>query len=74
MKSLGCPQLPALIDDSNDLLVFTPGHFLIGDRLTAIPQINVQDTPPNRLSCYNWFQAMTQHYWKRWSNEYLESS
>jgi len=39
-----------LSDDPNDMSYLSPGHFLIGDNLTAIPEATLLDVPENRLS------------------------
>jgi hypothetical protein len=51
--------------------VLTPGHFLIGCPLTSPPEPNVLDIPKNRLREFQLIQAHLQHFWKRWSSEYL---
>ncbi|GJQ87710.1 hypothetical protein Trydic_g22081 [Trypoxylus dichotomus] len=43
-------------NDPNDLVAITPGHFSI---------------PENRLTSYQRLQAIRQHFWVRWSKEYL---
>lgn len=40
-----CP----LSDEPSDLQILTPGHFLTGVSLTAIPELDVFEIPPNRL-------------------------
>ena len=60
--------------DKKGIEILTPGHFLIGRLLTAVPD------PP---SSYNqsitllWFwqlcRALLRHFWKRWSAEYLNT-
>jgi len=42
--------LTPLTDDPTDLNALTPGHFLIGNALTAYPEPDLQDVPLNRLS------------------------
>ncbi|XP_016657856.1 uncharacterized protein LOC100576055 [Acyrthosiphon pisum] len=42
------PMLP-LSSDPNDLNVLTPGHFLIGQPLLALPEEDVVNTPTNHL-------------------------
>lgn len=37
----------------------------------AAPQLDVQETPVNRLSRYNRMQQLVQQFWTRWSQEYL---
>lgn len=62
--------LCALPSDPNDFNVLTPGHFLVGQPLTAIPEPSL----PDRLSSTNrWqlVQQITQQFWKRWSKEYV---
>ena len=57
--------------DPNDLLVLTPGHFLIGDALTSLPEAIFSKVPCNRLSTWQHIQKIRQHFWKRWSKQYL---
>nr|CAI5833874.1 unnamed protein product [Callosobruchus analis] len=62
-----CP----LTEDPEDAAALTPAHFLIGRQLTALPELDVSQVAVNRLNTWQQLQAMTQHYWKRWSKEYL---
>ena len=62
-----CP----LSNDPNDLQVLTPGHFLTGESLTAIPEIDVTQMPASRLRRWQLVQRVFQNFWKRWSTEYL---
>ncbi|KAH1016960.1 hypothetical protein HUJ05_007701 [Dendroctonus ponderosae] len=62
-----CP----LTEDPEDCSSLTPAHFLIGRTLTAVPEYNLTHVAENRLSKWQHIQAMLQHYWKRWSKEYL---
>ncbi|KAG5865570.1 hypothetical protein JTB14_012750 [Gonioctena quinquepunctata] len=64
------PLVP-LSSDPNDFDVLTPSHFLIGRRLTSLPDPDVQDIPDNRLSRVQHIQKLNQHFWTRWSKEYL---
>lgn len=64
-----CP----LSSDPNDVMALTPGHFLIGAPLTSIPEGDVSDVPETRLSRWQLIQRLLQHFWKRWSNEYLSN-
>ncbi|XP_069363429.1 uncharacterized protein [Maniola hyperantus] len=68
---LNSRPLCILSADSADPLPLTPGHFLIGEPLTAIPDVSLIDVPPNRLTRWRWVQQAVQHFWKRWSREYL---
>lgn len=58
-------------DDPNELELLTPGHFLIGQPLVALPQPDYTELPPTRLSRWQLLQQATRHFWKRWSQEYL---
>lgn len=64
--------LTPVSNDPNDLSYLTPGHFLVGDSLTAIPQQDVRQVPINRLSRWQRINQIYQHFWKRWSSEYLQ--
>jgi hypothetical protein len=62
-----CP----LTDDPNDVDVLTPGQFLIGAPLTAIPDKDFTEVPTNRLSLCRHVEKLRRHFWQRWSREYL---
>ncbi|CAI6348041.1 unnamed protein product [Macrosiphum euphorbiae] len=63
--------LCALSTDSNDCDTLTPGHFLIGRALTALPSEDYSTTQPNRLTRWNLLQQQQQRFWKLWSSDYL---
>lgn len=62
-----CP----ISDDGTDLTALTPGHFIIGVPLTSLPEEDLTGTSINRLVRHQLLIQMRQHFWKRWSNEYL---
>lgn len=62
-----CP----ISQDPDDLSALTPAHFLVGKPLTALPEFNVTDVPESRLDRWQHIQAISQHFWSRWSKEYL---
>ena len=66
---LNSRPLTPLSSDSRDLNPLTPGHFLIGDALTALPHPNLRDITNNRLGRYQLIQQMLQHFWQRWQRE-----
>ncbi|XP_076301650.1 uncharacterized protein LOC143219633 [Lasioglossum baleicum] len=70
---LNSRPLQPLSDDPGDPAALTPGHFLIGEPLTAIPEPSLEDLPVSRLSRWQLIQQLQQHFWKRWSLEYLNS-
>lgn len=43
------PLIP-MSNDPNDIDFLTPGHFLIGEPFTAIPQTSVVELPTNQLN------------------------
>ena len=49
----------------------TPGHFLVGRPLQAYPETTITQDP-SLFKKWNLCQALTQHFWKRWSAEYLQ--
>lgn len=66
------PLIP-LSSDPNDLSALTPAHFLIGEVLTSIPQTDVTQVNENRLTHFKRLQQMVQHFWQRWSNQYVST-
>lgn len=64
-----CP----MSSDPNDLCYLTPGHFLIGMPLTSYPEPNLTHLKVNQLSRYQLIESIKQHFWSRWSREYLHS-
>lgn len=68
---LNSRPLTAQSDDPNDFSSITPAHFLIGREITAIPEPSLEDIKINRLSRWQFVQQMKQHFWRRWSREYL---
>lgn len=64
------PIIP-LSDDPSDCELLTPGHFLVGSALKAVPDTDVTEIPLNRLRQYQQIQKLFQLIWKRWHLEYL---
>jgi hypothetical protein len=62
-----CP----LSSSPNDLLPLSPGHFLIGRPLTALPSPNVRNTKEASLRRYARIERIRQHFWTRWQKEYV---
>ncbi|GFX45987.1 integrase catalytic domain-containing protein [Trichonephila clavipes] len=62
-----CP----LSNDPNDVETLTLAHFLIGSSLVAVPHPDYTEIPMNRLSQWQLVQRMNQHFWRKWSSEYL---
>jgi Family of unknown function (DUF5641) len=64
------PLMPAS-DDPNDLEMLTAGHFLIGQPLVALPQRPLETTNVSHMQRWDRVTQAQQHFWKRWSQEYL---
>lgn len=64
-----CP----LPDSDDGIEVLTPGHFLIGRPLEALPDSSISYPPNNGLCRWHLCQALVRQFWQRWSSEYLNS-
>lgn len=62
-----CPLSPS----PNDFSPLTPGHFLVGRPLTSLPSPPLHDANPNKLDRYRRLEQIRQHFWSRWSTEYV---
>lgn len=70
---LNSRPLTALSTDPNDMAYLSPGHFLIGTTLNSLPSHDLTDVPENRLIRWQRVEQLKQHFWRRWSAEYLHS-
>ena len=61
----GCPE---------DRDALTPGHFLIGSSLLALPEPVDFNESSSHLHHWRLIQSMFQHLWMRWSREYILSN
>jgi len=68
---LNSRPLTALSSDPSDMSALTPGHFLIGESLLALPERDETTTSSNNLSRWKRVSQMAQHFWSRWSRDYL---
>ncbi|XP_077280506.1 uncharacterized protein LOC143907537 [Temnothorax americanus] len=68
---LNSRPLQALSDDPDDISALTPGHFLIGAPLLAVPEPALNDVAGSSLSRWQHLQKMRDHFWSRWSHEYI---
>ncbi|XP_071576903.1 uncharacterized protein [Temnothorax nylanderi] len=69
---LNSRPLEPLSDDPEDISALTPGHFLIGTALTAIPEPSLIDLSTSRLSRWQFIQQKVQQFWSQWSAHYLQ--
>ncbi|XP_054715530.1 uncharacterized protein LOC129225009 [Uloborus diversus] len=60
-----------LSSDPNDLDPLTPGHFLIGAPLLAMPESYQAENSLSYTSRFKLIQALREGFWRRWSAEYL---
>ena len=60
-----------LADDGVEAL--TPGHFLVGRPLEALPDPALTYRSISILSRWHLCQALVRHLWQRWSADYLDS-
>ncbi|XP_011686444.1 PREDICTED: uncharacterized protein LOC105449139 [Wasmannia auropunctata] len=64
------PLVP-LSSDPNDMSYISPGHFLVGTPLNSFPIRDLNDVNTNVLTRWQVLEQMRQHFWRRWSSEYL---
>ncbi|XP_046735027.1 uncharacterized protein LOC124404737 [Diprion similis] len=69
---LNSRPLEPLSDDLDDTSALTPGHFLIGTALNAVPEPSLLELPTNRLSRWQFIQQGMQQFWHMWSTQYLQ--
>ncbi|XP_049886870.1 uncharacterized protein LOC126381440 [Pectinophora gossypiella] len=68
---LNSRPLTPLSSEPEDLMPLTPGHFIIGRPLTSLPSQDYQDVSNNRLTRFQQIEKLRQHFWCRWSKEYV---
>ena len=59
------------IGDNDSLEVMTPGHFIIGHSLMALPDKQDHKVPSSSLRRWHLCQNLIRHFWHRWSKEYV---
>ncbi|CAB0027785.1 unnamed protein product [Trichogramma brassicae] len=64
-----CP----VTNEADDLHVLTPGHFLVGGPLLALPEQEVDIGAIDHLHHWQLIQALRAVFWKKWSREYLNT-
>ncbi|XP_063993928.1 uncharacterized protein LOC135171373 [Diachasmimorpha longicaudata] len=69
---LNSRPLEPLTDDPDDCSALTPGHFLIGQAPTTLPEPSLENLNISRLSRWQLIQRKLQGFWKRWSTGYLQ--
>jgi len=56
-----------------DLDYLSPGHFIIGQPLLAVPDLNIPEGRSNLLTRWKLLHQCHQSFWRRWSTKYLAS-
>lgn len=64
---------PLLLEssDPNEINALTPGHFLIGGLLKALPNTDITEVPINQFKYWELVTKKSQEFWKHRRNEYL---
>ncbi|CAK1600406.1 unnamed protein product [Parnassius mnemosyne] len=68
---LNSRPLTPLSTNPEDLLPLTPGHFLVGRPLTSLPTPDYKDHSVSSLTRFQRIEQLRQHFWARWSKEYI---
>jgi hypothetical protein len=69
---LNSRPLSPMSNDPNDLVPLTPGHFLVGEQLIALPEPFSKLDSHSLSNKYKLITLMRDNFWKRWSIEYLQ--
>ncbi|XP_076247963.1 uncharacterized protein LOC143187622, partial [Calliopsis andreniformis] len=69
--SLNSRPIAPLSDDPDDYASLTPGHFLTGGPLNAIPLQSVENEKLSRLSRWRAIQKFHEQLWRHWTRDYL---
>ncbi|XP_053699039.1 uncharacterized protein LOC128746010 [Sabethes cyaneus] len=64
------PLIP-IPSETTDLEALTPGHFLVGSNLQAVPEPSLNHTSDSHLNHWHQTQKNLQRIWARWYPEYL---
>ena len=67
------PLIPMTSHNQDGLSTLTAGHFLMFQVPTAYPEDPRLPEDPSLLTKWNMVQSIVQHFWSRWSKEYLNT-
>ena len=70
---LNSRPLTPMSSEPSDLQPLTPGHFIIGSAIESITEPDITTTPSTQLPRWKIVQQKFQHFWKRWSTEYVNN-
>lgn len=68
---LNSRPISQLSTNPHDPFPLTPGHFLVGEPLLLVPDVNYEQSNISSLKRWQFTQRMVQDFWRRWSQEYL---
>nr|XP_044248843.1 uncharacterized protein LOC123002543 [Drosophila takahashii] len=69
---LNSRPITPMSSDPTDASALTPGHFLIGEPLTAPPDVNLSPTNKTLVKRWELVSRLKHAFWKQWSMEYLQ--
>ena len=67
------PLTPVDSPDDDGIKVLTPGHFLVGQPLCALPDPPASYQSGSLLRRWHLCQSLVRHFWRRWSTEYIST-
>ena len=67
------PLLPITSHNQDGLMTLTASHFLLFKAPQAFPEDPRLPEEPHLLKSWNKCQSVIQHFWSRWSREYLNT-
>ena len=70
-NTLNSRPLTSLSDESNDLSVLTPNHFLLGRQPLYFSPATIKDEHVNSRTRWKVVQALSKMFWSRFVKEYL---
>lgn len=70
---LNSRPLCSLSSDPSEFAVLSPGHFLVGRELLAVPEYELSDNPAYSLTRWQLVQQVSQQFWKLWRKDYLHT-
>ena len=65
------PLIPLNTDCDGQIEALTPGHFLVGKPLEALPDPSISYKPVTVLRQWHLVQHILRQFWLRWSRKYL---
>lgn len=70
---LNSRPLCSLSSDPSEFAALTPGHFLVGRELLAVPEYELSNEPAHSLTRWQLVQQVSQQFWKLWRKDYLHT-